>query len=87
MSVTLQNLHSVLASQILLIGTLQTASTDIVAHLVFAAATLDVVVVHLAQVAEQITANLTGILAYGTLDGIEAGKLCSSKRSFASCVT
>ena len=74
MSVTLQNLHSVLASQILLIGTLQTASTDVVAHLILAAATLDVVVVHLAQVAEQVAANLTGILAYGTLDGIEAGE-------------
>ena len=71
MGIHLDDLHAVLAAQLLLVGGLHTRHAHIVARAVFGIA-LDVILVHLADIPQKVAADLARILAHGAVDGIEA---------------
>ena len=72
MRIPFEHVHTIVATQVLLVGALQSALADVVARAVLALAAFDVVLAHLTQVAEQVAANLSRILAGVALYGVEA---------------
>ena len=72
MAVALENLHAIYTSQITFIGALQTTLADIVATLVLATTALDVVLANLTEISQQVTADVTGVLACITQYGVES---------------
>lgn len=83
MRVDLVDLDAVLAAQYLFVGLFDAALADVVAGAV-AGVAFELRGVDFAYVAQQVAADLARIAADGAVDGVEPGKLFSSKRSFTS---
>ena len=75
MTISLHDLHAVVTTQIPFVGALQATLADVVALLVLALATLDVILTHLAQTAEQVATDLARVLACCALHSVEALKV------------